>query len=634
MSRALSRWDVVAALFCAAVAAGLALRPFSDVDYHWHLTVGRYVAEHGFPPTINAWSFTAPSHPYPPTAWLFGFVIHHLWTRGGDAWVHLFVACLAGLTFAVTCLTARLAGAKLHWAVSLTVCAALMSEFRFVPRPHIVSYFFLSLTLLGLLKIGQGTKWPVVGLPLLLALWSNFHAGAVFGAGLLGIFGAWVLYLRVRRLPAPLTVWETLALGVACLLALLANPSGLELSLYGAHHLQNVYSVVLLSEFMTPSWARFKPFWLFSGLYLLWAGWEFFRRPEQRLQAWWVSAFAVLAFRAVRVIPKFFLVSTPWAARWVSALEPVRFQKLFLLLSLFAPALVISVSDKPWAFWFRPLQLGVEPTAHPVAMASWVKAHGISGRCFASWDVSGFVEHRLPDSPVYLDPRLSAYPASVFHDIEQADDSQEKFDALMQRYEVEWAFRGNSRLRLSGIGRFRPDRWAVVYWDETGQVQLRRDIARFADLIAREEFVFFRPGRDLLESFRTLQGHDRLRWKEEMQRLRRQAPREVSAHMGLCLEWARDNQFALATQACEDAHTILKQREKAWPGSTAHNARVLAAAYLHLHDMQKRHSDFDAASKAFQQGLFWLQEAIRQNPEDEKLKITLKQLLNPALRPP
>lgn len=208
--------------------------------------------------------------------------------------------------------------------------------------------------------------------------------------------------------------------------------------------------------------------------------------------------------------------------------------------------------------------------------------------------MSGFVEHRLPASPVFIDPRLRAYPSSLYQELEKADVDQALFDELMDRYGVEWAFRGPSFLRLSGIGRFRQDEWAVVRWDEAGQVLLRRSVPRFAPVIEREEFRHFRPGRALLQSFVELSGEERARWAEEVDRLAAQSPEVTSAQLGLCLERARSGDLARAAEACGRALDLAERRERHQPGSMLASRVALAVALTQLGDVAARQGSREA----------------------------------------
>ena len=122
--------DAVAATIAAATAFFLSLAPVSDVDFFWHLAVGRYVAQHHAMPGKNLWSFTSPDQPFAATAWLFDWSAYHLQAAFGIAGLQLAVALVFAATFALVYLTARRLGAAVPWALTLTLAGTVASQTR------------------------------------------------------------------------------------------------------------------------------------------------------------------------------------------------------------------------------------------------------------------------------------------------------------------------------------------------------------------------------------------------------------------------------------------------------------------------------------------------------------------------
>jgi hypothetical protein len=228
----------------------------------------------------------------------------------------------------------------------------------------------------------------------------------------------------------------------------------------------------------------------------------------------------------------------------------------------------------------RRVGLGLDPFRNPQREIALARRWGVSGRVFAGWDVSGMVEWSLPDAPVQVDPRLLAYPESVFHAVEQAEESQEAFDAYVDHWGVEWALRSQQRLRFTGAGRFDARRWAVVFWDEGGQILVRRDVPRFAELVRSQELVEFLPATPVFESWRSLRGARRARWLAEVTRLADASPLLVDAHAALCLEHARDGELSRAGQECQVAAVAADARY--WLHPTPGGLRSVNAALAHV----------------------------------------------------
>jgi hypothetical protein len=576
------------ALGTAAVAVLLSLVPVAEPDVFWHLAVGRYVATHRALPWTNLWSFTAPDHPFLASSWLYDLVLYGAHALGGIAGVQVATALAVGAAFAVLFLTCRSRGASNGWAAATAIALALGSEARFTPRPQVLSYLLLALISWLLVRSREQPRWRELWLvPVLLALWANLHAGVVFGVVLVGchVLGHWARLLPGRGLMVPR---RALAAGVGallvCLAALLLNPGGPDLLRYALFHVSEVGSVVRLGEFETPGLVQRPLFWVVLvalPLLLLW------NRREVGAAEWcaWFL-FGLLAVRAIRLIPEFFLVVGPslaWAAgpslaRWSPGARLGRAVRRASPLLL--PALALAVAPFPLPHLVRRVHLGLDPFKNPVREVEQAGRWGLDGRVFAGWDVTALVEWALPGARVQVDPRILAYPSSVFHELEAAEDSREAFEAYLRRWDVDWAVRSHQRLRFTGAGLFAPERWAVVQWDEGGQLLVRRDSPRFAALVEREGLQEFLPATPVVESWRTLRGERRERWLAEANRLAALSPRAVDAHAALCLEHARRHELEAAAAACATAGDAADERY--WLHPTPDGLRSSSAAVAHL----------------------------------------------------
>lgn len=619
--QALGLADLALAALALAAAFVLSLAPVSDPDLFWHLAVGRYTAEHGAPPTRNLWSFTAPDHPFAATSWLFGWAAHQLERAGGLAAVQLAAATAIGLAFALVYLTARRLGANRTLALSLTLAATAAAQLRFTQRPHALSYLFLAAICL-LLAHARRTRraWPLLAIPPLIAVWSNLHSGAVFGVGAVGCLA--LAELADRALgrggtgEPPPRRWlaATCACAAVAVAALAANPSGIETLGYVFFHLNEVDQVVKLGEFLVPPLETFGAYWGLLGVVALALAWR--GRRVDGFELLVTLAFAALSVRAVRVAPKFLIVAIPYAAaslqealarlgaRWSHERWSRRWAGRLAAVSLPPAALVLGLlpSPEPLAHFVRRIQLGPNPYRVPEEAAAFARAHGLRGRCFTSWDLSGYVEWALPDSTVYLDPRLLAYPPEVFSALAEAERTQEGFDALMDRHGVEWVFRSYRSLRLSGVGRFQPERWALVYRDEAGAIYVRRGVERLAPLARELEIRELLPGRDLIEQWRRPPSPERARWVTEVVATARQSPRFVVPHGALCFELAGAGDLAGAAKACAWAKAAVEERARFFPLEGNHR-REVASGLLHLGGRLLKARSPAAARAVFEQAL-------------------------------
>jgi len=110
----------------------------------------------------------------------------------------------------------------------------------------------------------------------------------------------------------------------------------------------------------------------------------------------------------------------------------------------------------------------------------------------------GYLEYAL-EQPAFLDGRIFAWPAEFFSQLQSAEADRGRYQAWMRELGAEWAIATRRVERLGGFRLFHasPD-WALVYWDGLNEVFLRRDVPRFAPIIAKAEYRYFRPYGSIL----------------------------------------------------------------------------------------------------------------------------------------
>ncbi|HME91664.1 MAG TPA: hypothetical protein VKE49_09585, partial [Myxococcaceae bacterium] len=205
----------------------------------------------------------------------------------------LLAATLAALTFACQ-------GANPKHGAWLVPVIGLLLVPRITPRPHMFSWALLAICM-ALCTAGRERSWILRAACLpLIALGSNFHAGAIFSAVTLATFCAESAFLQ--------RAWgrEVLiaALGFA---ALMANPGGSHNLFYATWHLR-VYQLVKLSEFETPRPLDLPAFYVLVPLVL---GFALLRARKQPAGVVLALGFALGGLWAARVAFKFYIVAAP-----------------------------------------------------------------------------------------------------------------------------------------------------------------------------------------------------------------------------------------------------------------------------------------------------------------------------------
>ena len=203
------------ALF-ALLPAVVALQPLANNDLPMHLAIGDWILAHGTLPSRDPFSFTAGNPPWVPHEWLAALVFSAVERLGGVPGL----VALGSATAALVGLVHRAAmaelgvgrSAQLLWAVPMWLVAGP----RLVLRPHLLALALPFAIWLCLLRARRDARW-LAALPLLLALWENWHGSFLLGYGIVALD----LVVLARGHPLP---WRPRLLALAgCAAAFVAQ---------------------------------------------------------------------------------------------------------------------------------------------------------------------------------------------------------------------------------------------------------------------------------------------------------------------------------------------------------------------------------------------------------------------------
>jgi hypothetical protein len=455
-------------------------------DIGWHLALGRLISQSGIP-FRNALTWTTPNEPWYPTSWLYDWLAERVTVASGVVGLQAFhflllALALIGVAFAAERVERRT-------GVWVAPILGLLLIARYSERPHVATWvviawvLFLCVpdteqrTLRGRARSDATWRRRLWCLPLI-ALGSNLHSGAAFATGVLALFCLEAFLLGGRQ-------WRDLVLAACGGLALLANPGGFFNVAYIIKHL-SVQDVVQLDEFKAPTFASEAPFFVLAPIVFVLA-WRLRRDLPALLVA--LGVFGVLGFRAIRAVFEFDLIavlSLPvafawawdrWGARGAAALVTAC---VTILIAARMPFFMQFEASSEW----NELVL-------PVRAVEFVRHEKLDGKLFNGFEDGGYVEWALPEVPAFQDARVQAFPPEFFAQQEKAEASPEAFRQWLREWNVEWALVTRRPMRNSGYRKLDAPDWALVYWDETSEIFIRRDVTRFAKVIERFEYRYF-----------------------------------------------------------------------------------------------------------------------------------------------
>lgn len=546
------RWGVLLASVLVAVAAALAsFNQLGDWDTFQHLAYGRDILRRGgFAPEDP---FLFPLEGLPSGAqpsWLGSVLIFLSWRGLGDAGPVAMTAGLAAVIFLVAYRSGLEDDDRLGVVVAAlvpTFLALVVFRSRAVARPEMVANLLLVVLLAGLRRAGRVGWWWAPALALGIPFWANVHQSVLAGLGVLLVYllvngaliaigrrdwaewtgaGAVVpivagtaagialtgFFTPVGFLPfwTPFVVFEWIAKGAG---AAAGGAAGTATGSAGVASAAAVAAGPDPTALFQAAIGELQPMgadWLgpFGALVLLAvlaivAAW---RRPNLR-ELLTALAFVLVASRLRRLSTMAALVLLPVTVQALRAAAD-RLEARFPGRPRWTTGVAIAASLAAIAYGTadvaRRSEIRFGPGLDrrlPIRAVDYLRAIGFEGRAFDTLHFGGFLEWML-DRKVYQDGRGNVRPGemqaallgpaspSTFRTL----DDRYRFDALVVEYP---RFEPGARAALQAAAPSQdwgasPDTWALVAFDDGGQVYLRRD-GRYAPFAARDEFRFARP---------------------------------------------------------------------------------------------------------------------------------------------
>ncbi|MDX1394069.1 MAG: hypothetical protein R3195_06755 [Gemmatimonadota bacterium] len=222
-------WSRVTAFITLAAAWKLLAPAVADPDLWGHILFGRRTLALGLE-REDPFSYLSGDHPWINHEVLSEVAFGFLYDLGGPVALTCLKLAVALATVAIIYRYLIGKGSDPLRAGLLLVAAIFLMIPGFTTvRPQMFSFLFFCLTVLALSRIDDGDDRWLLALPVILAVWINFHGGVLAGVGVMGVWGlarvfeAWTSERRVESLRALARPATT---GLACALALLANPYG------------------------------------------------------------------------------------------------------------------------------------------------------------------------------------------------------------------------------------------------------------------------------------------------------------------------------------------------------------------------------------------------------------------------
>ncbi|MBI3946414.1 MAG: hypothetical protein HY321_10885 [Armatimonadetes bacterium] len=448
------------------LGAALSLTPFESHDLWWHLRTGRLILQHGWPPTRNLFSFTAPDHPWVAHEWLsealFAAIHDHL---GPGALVAL-KALVIGAVFAVVAQTGLRESGRAWCAAAAAAAGASAARFTFDIRPQILTYLMLA-ACLHLIRRHRDTggREALLLVPLFWA-WANLHSGFVAGLAALALA---TLTMPKRR--ASLLVALLLSAGVS-----LVTPNHWR----GLWFPLEVSRVALFTDTLTEWFSpNFHSPWLWGFEALLLATVVLLAASPVRPSLFDLGllvAFGHLSLQHQRHVPLFAVAAAPVLARHLAALAAERVPAVPLSPSVSAaarwtPAVAAMLLLIGWLPRGDAFARTVRRDTFPVAAATYLGTQPPLRMC-NSYRWGGYLVWRLyPRQRVFIDGRADAYPQAVLRDYLTVERLEPGWRGVLDRYRIDTVVYHRGSGLCAALGN--DPGWRLAHRDTVAEVYAR-----------------------------------------------------------------------------------------------------------------------------------------------------------------
>lgn len=539
-SGSIRRGEAVALAALVVLLLALNITPITNNDLFLQLKTGETILTTGHVPRVDDYSALARGRPFIAHEWLtsvlFQLVQAAFGWNGLIALKVLTAIAVAGLLYAA----ARLLGAPPPIAVPALAFVMILAAWRFMERPHVLTYLNTAAFLLLLARRRSGRPTPLwIFVPIQIA-WANLHGGFILGPAIVALAAAGAACDRMSAPAgsrgAPGREARSLAVLSSILLAAcVVNPYGprllrLPFDLAGSSFMGEIYEWIpplLTIDFPSAS-ISLSPFasTYMAGAYVAWMilgalshglallAW----RREGRTPPG--GAFPILLFvfllclslRMNRCVADFALATFPGVAAQGSASLPGWIRQLSIdpaALPSGKPAAVLYSATGVillLATWFalagypiapsqiRPPGLGIGRNV-PVGAADYLSDIGLRGNVFNTYASGAYLVYRLyPGIRVTMDSRNEVYGEDLYRLYARTLTDSDALEDLLGRLRaaavvLEWPGQG---MMTAAATVHRAKSWRPVFFDDVAVIYLRGE-APWAAVAERDGYALLDP---------------------------------------------------------------------------------------------------------------------------------------------
>lgn len=470
----LPRHIFIFVLFTAILVA--TLRPVGDPDFWWHLQTGKWIVDASTIPYSDPFSYTTGGKEWITHEWLTEVIMYLFYSKAGIVTLIVFFSLIITCAYVFAYLRTS-AAARPYVAGFVLILSAVTSAPLWGVRPQMISLLMASIFLFLLDQYERDRDLKVlIPIPLLMILWVNMHGGFILGIGIIGIYvlGS-ILHILMnernglKRLETWKPALSLAALVIICLITALINPNHYKLLLYPFQTIFDPAMQEYILEWASPNFH--DKIWLPFGIMILaligagLAG----KKPVSITRILLVIIFSFMAFRSIRHIPLFAIVTAPILADQLGQLIIIPSSKEIgkkiitwvNLILLFAGVCIIGI----WIGQLPKKQQAKEMEIYPQEAAAWLLENHPEGNLFNSYSWGGYLIWKLyPDYLVYIDGRADIYGPEFMNQYATIALTQEGWESELQKTNARTVLVERESLLAQAL--VRSTEWTIQYQDD------------------------------------------------------------------------------------------------------------------------------------------------------------------------
>lgn len=465
--------------------------PIRDFDIWFHMKSGELFLTQGKIIFTEVFSHAAAGREWTPFEWLFQVIIYLVSTLGLWA-IPPFIGIILVITHFILLRTFSYVFRVSLIPRILLSLAFLISTYEFnTARPHTLAYACLAgLFFLIFARIFKKKKWIYYS-PLLVLFWANIHSSGFLAWGFLLAFTiAMALRYFFTKQPETLTIVKELGiLSIINFIVTLLPPLGLlDYKLLWHFFTEREFLSVFISEWSSPTdnpfgFRVYTATVIVSIVLFLFVTWrkKMFRRNPWALPLLAAAFFGYTATRNVYIGTLGIIYLLGWTLPRLKLLPEMRKTRILL----YTITVIVMLLFYGWIYAQKSHNIHNDRLYYPVDSTEFVKRY-MNGKMFNDYNYGGYILYHIYPKQVFIDGRADVYLCCEMHDYlalsvnkRLSDNEYKKFlDGLWKKYKIDYALIGTQKhnvfRKMATILNNDPG-WALVFWDDSSQVFVRRN---------------------------------------------------------------------------------------------------------------------------------------------------------------